>query len=135
MRQGPPGPLPRPFERHTLEPGKETNAMKLERGKDSVSSDATEADVRRAFEGDDGQGGFVILSESDQVFMQAAGEGDGTYTLEYREGDEARHYQCRRQVSRSVVQAAFLKYLLRDTSWKTDFRWTPLREEPWWKFW
>ncbi|MFN7987546.1 MAG: hypothetical protein U0529_08745 [Thermoanaerobaculia bacterium] len=109
--------------------------MKLEHENGVKSSEATEADVRAVFADDAGRGSFVILSESDQVYMQAAGEGGGPFTLEYREGDESRHYHCLHTVARSVAEAAFLKYLQRDATWKTDFRWRHLEEKPWWKIW
>lgn len=98
-------------------------------------SDVTEEAILKAFLDDDGRGSFIILSESDQVFIQAAGEGTGPYTLEYREGDETRHHQCLRQLARSEVQSAFLKYLRRDASFKTDYQWSALEEKPWWRIW
>lgn len=109
--------------------------MKLEHELGTRSSDATEEDIRAIFADDAGRGSFVILSESDQVFMQAAGEGGGPFTLEYRDGDEKRHYHCLRTVGKSVAETAFLKYLQGDATWKTDFRWKPLGEKPWWMIW
>ena len=89
-------------------------------------SDVTEEAILKAFSDDDGRGSFIILAESDQTFIQAAGEDNGPYALEYRDGDETRHYQCSRDLKRSEVQSAFLKYLRRDASWKTDFQWSAL---------
>ena len=99
------------------------------------SSDVTEAAILKAFSDDDGRGSFIILSEADQVFIQAAGTGDGPYTLEYRDGDAKRHHQCLGEPKRSEVQSAFLKYLRRDESWKRDFQWSALKEKPWWMIW
>ena len=109
--------------------------MKLECAESISSPNATEADIRNAFADDDGRGEYIILSESDQVFIQASGEGDGPYMLEYREGGSDRHFQCARSVKKSEVESAFLKYSKRDGTWKTDFEWKKIEAKPWWKFW
>lgn len=90
------------------------------------SADATEADIRNAFADDRGRGEFIILSESDEVFLQASGEDDGPYVLEYREGSSDRHFRCTRGLTKAEVEDAFLKYLHRDPGWKNDFPWQPL---------
>jgi len=109
--------------------------MKLECAQDISSDYATEADIRNAFADDSGRGEYIILSGADQVYMQAAGKGDEPYTLEYREGSADRHFVCTRDLNKAEVEAAFLKYLRRDASWKTDFPWKKLENKPWWKFW
>ncbi len=110
--------------------------MKLECAGSLASPNAAEADIRRAFEDDSGRGEFVILSESDQVFIQALGEGEGPYMVEYRDGGDDKHYQSAREVSKAEVEAAFCKYLNRDPSWLTDFQWKKLEfKKRWWKFW
>ena len=109
--------------------------MQLECAEGLASPNATESDIRKAFADDCERGEFAILSESDQVYIQASGQGDGPYLLEYREGDDNRHYQCTREATRSEVESAFIKYLKRDPSWKTDIPWSQLAKEPWWKFW
>ena len=40
------------------------------------SANATEADIRKAFANDRGRGEFVILSEMEEFYIQAAGEND-----------------------------------------------------------
>jgi hypothetical protein len=84
---------------------------------------------------DRGRGQYIILSEADEVYIQAAGIGDGPYTLEYRDGAADRHFQCVRGVTNAEVEAALLRYLRRDATWKTDFQWKKLEMRPWWKFW
>jgi hypothetical protein len=74
--------------------------MKLECAATLSPPNATEADIRNAFTDDQGRGEFIILSESDDVFIQASGEDEGPYTLECREGDADRHFQCGRGVRR-----------------------------------
>lgn len=109
--------------------------MNLECAKSIASSNATEADILNAFADDAGRGEYIILSQSEQVYMQACGEGDGPYTLEYRQGSQDRHYQCPLDLTKSQVKTAFLKYLDGDTSWQHDHEWQQLEMKPWWKFW
>ena len=119
--------------------------MKLNSGSRISSRNVTEEELVNAFQDDVGRGEFIILSQSEEVYIQAAGEGDEPYLIEYREGDEDRHFQCTQKVPKANVQSAFMKYLKGDDSWKTDFEWKPLEDEPsedessenkpWWKFW
>ncbi|MDY0165882.1 MAG: hypothetical protein RBS80_05015 [Thermoguttaceae bacterium] len=123
---------PGPHEREDKsESGPAGGKMKLECAQAIASADATEADIRNAFADDGGRGEFIILAAADQVFLQASGEEDGPYTLEYREGSADRHFQCTRDLAKAEVEGAFLKYLNRDASWKTDFPWQPLRTNRW----
>ena len=109
--------------------------MKLETAQSIGHDNVSEAELIRAFEDDRGRGEFIILSQRDQVFLQAAGEQEGPYHLEYRDGDDAHHFRCRRDLSKSEVQSAFLKYLREDGSWRSDFEWERLEKKPWWKLW
>lgn len=109
--------------------------MKLECAESISSENATETEIRNAFADDHGRGEFIILSDADQVFIQASGEGDGPYILEYREGGDDRHFQCMRDVKKGEVEATFLKYLRRYAAWKVDFQWKKLEKRPWWKLW
>jgi len=109
--------------------------MELECAQSFSSGHATEEDIQRAFAEDKIRGEYIILSQADQVFMQAAGEDEGPYILEYRDGGGDHHYQCPHDLTKDQVQAAFLKYLAGDTSWQQDHEWQPLEMKPWWKFW
>ncbi len=109
--------------------------MELECAQDISSANATEADIRNAFADDSGRGEYIILRDTNQMFIQAAGEYDDPYTLEYRDGGADRHFQCTRDLSKAEVEAAFLKYLRRDASWKSELPWKKLESKPWWKFW
>lgn len=109
--------------------------MRLECAASIESSDATEADIRNAMADDRGRGEFIILSETDQSYIQASGIGDGPYDLEYREGGADRHFRCTRNVTKTEVTDALLKYLGDDDTWKSWFPWMPLRKRPWWKLW
>jgi len=66
--------------------------------------------------------------------IQAAGEGDDPYRLEYREGNDD-HFECNRKVDKGEVEAAFLKYLKGDSTWKGDFPWKKLERKWWQKLW
>jgi hypothetical protein len=112
--------------------------MKLQTEGHMHAVDATEREIQEAFLDDAGRGEFTILSRSDEVYMQAAGEGDGPFTLEFRDGDAQNHFRCVREPSKSEVERAFLKYLAGDDSWRADFSWQKLEFKPckpWWRFW
>jgi hypothetical protein len=51
--------------------------MRLDCEKGQPVQDVTEADLQNAFANDAGRGEFIILSETDEVYIQAAGEGEG----------------------------------------------------------
>ena len=90
----------------------------------SISHDpVSETQLREAFLDDAGRGHFIILSKQDEVFIQASGEGDGPYTLEYRQGDEDHHYEGGDDLDKNAVEQAFLWYLIGDTRWRTEYKW------------
>jgi hypothetical protein len=109
--------------------------VKLETAGNISSASVTEDDIRKALDDDTGRGEFIILSDSDQVYIQAGGEGSGPFSLEFRTGDADHHFQCLREVSKQEVEAAFLKYLKRDASLKDDLPWQKMENRPWWKLW
>jgi hypothetical protein len=100
--------------------------MELETQGGMYSGIADESDIIRTFEDDERRGEFVILSKSEQVYIQAAGEGFGPYTLEYRDGDEDHHFQCTKELSKRQVEDAFIGYLKGDRSWKINLQWKKL---------
>ncbi|MDF3129947.1 hypothetical protein P0Y35_12135 [Kiritimatiellaeota bacterium B1221] len=100
--------------------------------------DVSSEELLDAFANDCNRGSFVILSKADQEYIQASGEGEGPYVIEYREGDEVSHFHGGEDLTKAQIQAAFLKYLHGDVSWKSDLNWVPLSmgsDKPWWKFW
>ena len=114
--------------------------MRLETEGGVRKKEVLESDIVQAFQNDEKRGEFIILSQDDEVYIQAAGEGFGPYCLEYRDGDADHHFQCSRELSRAEVQSAFIGYFEGDESWKTTLEWTPLEmspreDKPWWKFW
>ena len=108
--------------------------MKLTTEGRIASANVTEEELLNAFQDDTGRSEFIILTQSDQVFIQATGDYPGAFMMEYREGDNTHHFQCTQSVLKENVQSVFMKYLKEDNSWKTDFEWKQL-EKPWWRFW
>jgi hypothetical protein len=109
--------------------------MKLETAQGIASDSVSEAELIDAFQDDARRGEFIVLSQSKEVYIQAGGEQDGPYSLEYRDGNKDRHFRCNRDVSKSEVQAVFLKYLRGESSWQSQFEWEKLETRPWWKLW
>ena len=94
--------------------------LTLESGR--VIADATEADILSSVEGED----FAILGGDPDTYIQCAEQSEPPYEyiLEYQEGSLERHYRAADgPVTLDRVIAAFIKYLRRDSSWRSDFRW------------
>lgn len=91
------------------------------------------SDIHRLITDDQARGCFIILSQTDENYMQAAGEKE-PFILEYRDTSEEQNYQCLRRISRAELEMAFLKYLDGDTSWKTDFSWKKININSWEKY-
>jgi hypothetical protein len=76
-------------------------------------------------------GGFAILSQSEQVYIQTAENGEGECTLEYREGSEENHFCCtNEELSIDDVIGAFQEYANTNDAWKARFLWRPLYMDP-----
>ena len=114
--------------------------MELQTADGIANNNVVKSDIIQAFQNDKYRGEFIILSQSEQVYIQASGEGDGPYYLEYRNGDDDHHFQCSRDLQKLEVQSAFIQYFEGDGAWKTTLEWNPLEmrqrgDKPWWKFW
>ena len=76
-------------------------------------------------------GGFAILSQSEQVYIQTAENDEGECTLEYREGSVENHFCCTsEELSIDDVIGAFQDYANNNDAWKTRFPWRPLYMDP-----
>ena len=76
-------------------------------------------------------GGFAILSQSEQVYIQTAENDEGNCTLEYRDGSEESHFSCtNEELSIDDVIGAFQEYGINNDSWKSRFPWRPLYMDP-----
>jgi hypothetical protein len=104
-----------------------STGMVLDAEKGQPIQNATESDIARFFDDDQARGSFVILTHSKQYYVQAAGEGNGPYTLECRAGDDEHHFRCTQSLSKQAVQSAFLKYLRHDPAFTSDFSWEKVK--------
>jgi hypothetical protein len=100
----------------------------------------TEADIERIF-ADEVFGKFVILSASDDCFIQAASvwsptkectdflqsTGSDPYCLEFRDSALGRLFSANEQVTLASVKSAFLDYLRGRTSWRDQFEWVEIQ--------
>jgi hypothetical protein len=94
--------------------------LELESGR--VIRDASERDVLAHVEGEE----FAILAEDADTYIQCAEQKEPPYeyVLEYQNGSLKDHYQAvDRPITLDRVLSAFIKYLRRDASWKSDFTW------------
>jgi hypothetical protein len=90
-------------------------------------SGAEESDLAR-IESED----FAILSDG-IPFIQCAVRRDKSsndYVLEYQDGSYDEHYRAAdEQITLDRVLAAFRKYMRKDSSWRTEFRWEKVAPE------
>ena len=94
--------------------------LTLESGR--VVPDPTEDDIRSSIEGEE----FAILGDDPDTYIQCAEQREPPYeyVLEYQDGSLDRHYQAvDGPITLDRVVAAFRKYLRRDPSWRSNFRW------------
>lgn len=88
--------------------------------------DPGEADIRQALDAmRRGDIEFVILEGSnDYLYIQAAGQADGPYTLEVQWGALDRHFIAQSPPPTfEHMQAAFLAFAQGDYGWKSQFTW------------
>jgi len=109
--------------------------MTLETAGTIADPAVTESRLKAAFADDQGRGGYIILSRSGQVYIQAAGEGEGPYSLEYRDGDNDRHFTAGHRFTKREVERLFLHYLTGDERRRPDVAWVKMKKKPWWKRW
>ena len=109
--------------------------MKLEAAESIGFDNVTEEQLRAAFASDAGWGEFIILSQKPETFIQAAGETEGQYTLEYRDSDADHHFSAGRTYRKEDLLRAFVWYLARDARWQSEFPWQKVERKPWWKVW
>ncbi len=74
-------------------------------------------------------GGFAILERDEQTYIQAAGDGEAGFVLEYQDGDTEQHFRATRErISLSEVTKALSSYAAGDGAWKGMFEWARLDE-------
>ena len=116
--------------------------MHLETAQDIEHANVTESQLREAFRDDMGRGEYIILDRGERKrgrgtehYIQAAGEMDDLYVLQYREGDDEHHFSADGEYTKAQVEQVFVWYLQNDGRWRTDFPWKKEEIKPWWKFW
>jgi hypothetical protein len=65
---------------------------------------------------------FVILEQGD-AFLQAAGEGDGPYQLEYKAGPDAPLLAVKGCADKETLRRVMLAYRRGESSWQTSQTW------------
>ena len=103
--------------------------MKLECAQSISSSNPNSDDIERAFADDHGRGEFIILIADDDSFIQAAGESDGPYVLEYRDAKIDKHFSAVGEFTKEQVKSAFLSYLGGNTDWHDTNTWEELENK------
>ena len=104
--------------------------MDLETAGSISKKDAAREDIEDAFADDDARGEFIILQTDDGEFLrflQAAGEGDGPYVLEYCDEANGAHRQVAGELTKEQTRTAFLDYFDGKPIWCDRFRWTDLK--------
>jgi hypothetical protein len=104
-----------------------TMSFSIECAQSFSSANASESDIQRAFDDDAARGEYIILTADDGSYIQASGEGDGPYTLEYRNAGESVNHRADEEPSKQQVREAFLQYLRGDAKWRTSRKWTQIK--------
>jgi len=102
----------------------------LKTGGSISKQDVERADVEAAFADDEARGEFIILQTDDGRyvrFIQAAGQSDGPYVLEYRDESSGTHRQVAGELTKEQVKTAFLDYFGGDPAWCDRFQWKDLQ--------
>lgn len=100
--------------------------LELENGESYKEPDSTT--IESALRTLDGEGNdYAILSQADEVYVQAAGSPETGFILEYRAGSADAHFQSLRDdLALEKVVRTFVQYAAGDPSWKAAFEWKPL---------
>jgi|GEM_PF-5796474 len=89
---------------------------------------ATETDIDRAFADDLLRGEFVILIAADGSFVQAAFDGSEPCCLEYWSHGNGQQLEVDVELSKDQVLDAFKLFLRGDSTWRTKYRWRPIKK-------
>ncbi|MBX7165454.1 MAG: hypothetical protein K1X74_03810 [Pirellulales bacterium] len=75
-------------------------------------------DIQQVFNDAPLRGNLVVLSANEDEYIQAAGELDGPFLVEYRDGHAGNHHLMTLEEARQ----AFVEYLRRDSAWRNNAR-------------
>ena len=101
--------------------------MKLETGAGIIIRDPSEEEIESALASmaaiTDEMDRFVILGD-DAMFVQCAGNEDGTFVLEFQIGDTSNHHRCPTQsLTPEQVIDVFKRFLRREPGWNQTLPW------------
>ena len=102
--------------------------LRLETEHGTTLTNPSSGQIAQALSSLDGKSNaFAILARADQVYVQTSGSGSSGFVLEYRDGDEASHFQAsNKSLPLDVIQDVFEKYAQGDSAWKESLVWEPL---------
>jgi hypothetical protein len=73
-----------------------------------------------------GSESFAILGSGTQTYVQVAGSAKEGFAIEYRDGDETRHFEAIEQpITLELAQGIFQRYAAGDDSWRSMVAWRP----------
>lgn len=75
-------------------------------------------DINEVFADHNLRGNLVVLAQSEEQYLQAAGEGDGPYLVEHRDAQCGSH----QLMSLADARQAFVDYLKGTTAWNRPAR-------------
>jgi len=98
--------------------------MKLDICSEKTIVNPTEADIRSALSSLNTKSGdaFVILGPSDMTYIQASGDQNVGFDLEYQEGTIHQHYRAKQEpIPLNAIIEAFIAYRNENSEWKAKF--------------
>lgn len=97
--------------------------MKLETD-DASTELVTPGDIASAISGlvDVGEA-FIVLSDGEHKYVQAAGTVGEAFIVEYRSGGPGDHYRGDRRASADELTTMLVGYLRRETAWNSVLTW------------
>jgi hypothetical protein len=90
----------------------------------------TEADIRQAVLSldTDKNSAFVILATSDMTYLQAIGDNNVGFDLEYQDGDTEHHYQAKRNnITGEEIIRKLVLYCAGTDDWKKAEEWGAIK--------
>jgi hypothetical protein len=68
---------------------------------------------------------YIIIGETEMTYMQAAGDKEKRFIIEYQEGTLAKHFRTKGRLSMDQALEIFSSYCRGGTEWKTAATWEP----------
>jgi hypothetical protein len=107
--------------RHSCPESEVMNLKMAGNGIGDSTGDVTPQTVEEVFTDDARRGEFVILEADENTFLQASGEGDGPYLLEYK--NSGQQFQAVNELTKQEAKEAFLDYFRGGSDWRTKRQW------------